>query len=177
MIEFFNVLMKNIAIVLSLILLSSCSSGEREGILPDFHKVEYLTVKDSIDLEALDILRPTSVHYKEGLLVFQTAVGWKELQFLDLNTMHVNTKKFVGQGPDEVTTYTVVDNFGSPELHFADANLRKILSINLDSVKLDEATVPRFLMNTPDRKRLTKGFETDRYMYYIGFLDEGRFLL
>lgn len=168
--------MKHFILILSLLLLSSCSLRLQEGILPDFTKVEYLIVKDSIDLESLEIFRPTSVLYKDGYLVFRTATEWQELQFLNLENMHVSTKKFLGQGPDEVTTYSVVDHYGAPEIRIIDPNQKKILSINLDSVRIDDSIMPRFLMDTPERKRLTRGFENNRFIYYVGFLEEGWFM-
>lgn len=158
------------------LILSSCVSEAQDGILPDFHKVEYLAVKDSIVLESLNILAPTSVLYKNGYLVFRTALGWQELQFLNLENMHVSTKEFLGQGPDEVTTYTIVDCYGAPEIRIIDPNQKKILSINLDSVRMDDAIMPRFLMDTPEQKRLTRGFENNRFAYYVGLLEEGWFM-
>ena len=168
--------MKKGLFLILLLFLSSCSSHEQEGILPDFHKVENLVVKDSIDLEALDILKPTHVYYKDSFLIFHTSTGHQELQFLDLKDYTVSTKEFVGHGPDEVTTYSIVDHYGSSEIRIADPNLKKILSMNLDSLQADSIVMPRFFMNTPERKPVHFGFENSRYLYFAGTFEEGRFL-
>ena len=157
------------------LLCTSCSYySDRNPVLPSFSKVWELELKDSIDLESLDILNPTAVYYRKGFLVFTSSTGKQELQFLNLEDGKVFTKSIVGEGPDEVMFYEAIRNSSSAKFHLLDYNLGKVLEIDLDSLRNDPSVSPHLHLSL--KESLFNGFENENYMYFNGMFEQGRFM-
>jgi len=164
--------------MLFLILLLGVSCCNRPK--PSVKEIEYvndLFITDSIDIESLGILNPYNISYHHDMLVFKSK-GKNGLQVLDLRDYKTYSINIIGEGPDEVSMFSIVKNNHSSLLHFTDPNTRKILAFNVDTLRLDADAKPYFWMKMPIDKNevIFNSFENQSFFFFSGHIDNGRFL-
>lgn len=108
--------------------------------------------------------------------MFYSAQGTRKLQLLDLSSGNVYTRSVIGQGANEMPSYSFVNTYLPSSYRFADYRRGKIYEINLDSLRSDSVTTHSLVYELPLRndELLLRYIETKESFYGTGILPEGR---
>lgn len=158
------------------LLFSACGNQKQSSPFLDFARTAELEVTDSIDLEALGILNPHYIQYKDSFLVFCSMTGNREMQYMDLRSGRVTTRSVIGQGPGEMSHYSIVKTVSPASFRFADFHQGKIYGVNLEELRNDTAAGHTLDYDLPieEGDHAIRFLETENYIYGIGLFKEGR---
>ncbi len=168
--------MRNLFIITTIILcLISCK--EKDNVLADFEEAKKMLLTDSIVLEQLNILNPHYIQYKDSFLIFSSMTGEREMQFLNLYSQRVTSRKVIGQGANEMPRYSLVKTSSYSSFCFADHKRGKIYEMDLERLKVDSNTIHSLKYELPTKDNsdyFLRFIETDHCIYGIGLFQEGR---
>ena len=168
--------MKHLFVIIAIIT-SLLSCEKKDNTLMDFKITENLPLTDSIVLEQLNILNPHYIQYKDSFLIFSSMKGEREIQFLNLCSQKVVSRKVIGQGANEMPRYSLVKTSSPSSFCFADHRRGKIYTMDLEKLKTDSNTIHslRYVLPTQDSTDYFLRFiETEHYIYGIGLFQKGR---
>lgn len=160
-----------------MIFLCLISCEKRDNIFADFKDRKSLCSTDSIVLEQLNILNPHYIQYKDSFLIFSSMTGEREIQFLNLQSQRITTRKVIGQGANEMPRYSLVRTSNHSSFCFADHRRGKIYEIDLERLKTDSNTIHSLKYELPVKNKsdyFLRFIETNKYIYGIGLFKEGR---
>ena len=153
-------------------LLSCRQNGDT--VLSDFNSTTDLTAMDSIDIEALDILNPYYIHYKDSFLIFSDKE--KTLFFWNLCDNNVLIRQVIGQGANEMASYSIVNTTNPASYRFVDYHKKRVYEMNLKKMRQDSTTHHSLVCELPfgNADYLLRLYETKRFYFGIGMFQNGR---